>query len=111
MMGRSMVGVVHLDGAKGSVAWAKRNAEASNLGQAKIRWLCEDVTTFIDREIKRGSRWAPFRFCYIHRLRDQSRIEVKSLPTRPLLDFDCPREQGRPAFPCQHRAPLSGSKP
>ncbi len=49
--------IVHLDGAKSSVLWAKENAAASNLTDKKIRWITEDVLKFMEREIKRGNSY------------------------------------------------------
>ena len=39
------------------VAWAKENAAASGLGEAPIRWLVDDCMKFVEREIRRGSRY------------------------------------------------------
>lgn len=47
--------VTHVDASKGMVAWAKENALASGLGNAKIRWLVDDCKKFVEREIRRGS--------------------------------------------------------
>lgn len=49
--------VVHVDAAKGMVAWAKNNAEASGLGDAHIRYIVDDCVKFVKREIRRGSRY------------------------------------------------------
>ncbi len=49
--------VVHVDAARNSVAWAKRNAECSGLEKAPIRWIVEDATLFAKREVKRGNRY------------------------------------------------------
>jgi 23S rRNA (cytosine1962-C5)-methyltransferase len=46
--------VCHVDGSKAAVDWARMNAELSGLKDAPIRWLIEDVTLFLKREIKRG---------------------------------------------------------
>ncbi len=47
--------VTHVDASKGMVNWAKENALASGLGQAPIRWLVDDCTKFVEREIRRGN--------------------------------------------------------
>ncbi len=47
--------VCHLDGAKSAISWAKQNAELSELKNSKIRWICDDVTKFLTREIKRNN--------------------------------------------------------
>ena len=49
--------VTHVDASKGMVAWAKENAAASGLGEAPIRWLVDDCMKFVEREIRRGSRY------------------------------------------------------
>lgn len=49
--------VVHVDAAKGMVAWAKNNAEASGLQRAPIRYIVDDCVKFVKREIRRGSRY------------------------------------------------------
>lgn len=49
--------VVHVDASKSTVAWARQNAEASGLADAPIRWIVEDATKFVEREIKRGNQY------------------------------------------------------
>ncbi len=49
--------VVHLDGSKVAITWAKDNAELSGLKDNPIRWILDDARTFIRREIKRGNRY------------------------------------------------------
>ena len=49
--------VVHVDSARGTVAWARRNAELSGLADAPIRWIVEDARRFISRELARGNRY------------------------------------------------------
>ena len=49
--------VVHVDAAKGMVAWAKDNAGASGLGEAPIRYIVDDCVKFVKRELRRGSRY------------------------------------------------------
>jgi 23S rRNA (cytosine1962-C5)-methyltransferase len=50
--------VVHLDAAKPTVAWARRNAELSGLAGAPIRWIVDDAMGFVEREARRGRRYA-----------------------------------------------------
>ena len=50
--------VCHVDAAKGMVAWAKENAASSGLSEAPIRWIVDDCAKFVEREIKRGRRYA-----------------------------------------------------
>ena len=49
--------VVHVDAAKGMVAWAKDNAAASGLGEAPIRYIVDDCVKFVKRELRRGNRY------------------------------------------------------
>lgn len=47
--------VTHVDASKGMVNWAKENAADSGLSDAPIRWLFDDCSKFVQREIRRGS--------------------------------------------------------
>jgi 23S rRNA (cytosine1962-C5)-methyltransferase len=47
--------VTHVDGAGNVVNWARRNAELSEMADAPIRWITEDATKFVRRELKRGN--------------------------------------------------------
>lgn len=49
--------VTHVDASKGMVTWAKENANSSGLSGAPIRWLVDDCVKFVEREIRRGSRY------------------------------------------------------
>lgn len=49
--------VTHVDASKGMVGWAKENAASSGLSGAPVRWLVDDCTKFVEREIRRGSRY------------------------------------------------------
>ena len=49
--------VCHVDASKTAVAWAKENAELSGVVDKPIRWIVEDVITFVERELKRGNRY------------------------------------------------------
>lgn len=46
--------VVHVDAAKGMVAWAKNNLEASGLADKPVRFIVDDVMKFVQREERRG---------------------------------------------------------
>lgn len=50
-------GVTHVDASKGMVAWAKENASISGLSGAPIRYLVDDCTKFVEREIRRGNTY------------------------------------------------------
>lgn len=49
--------VVHVDGSKSAITWAKDNAEISGLGDKPIRWILDDAREFVTREIKRGRKY------------------------------------------------------
>ena len=49
--------VVHVDAAQNTVLWARRNTEASGLKGSPIRWITEDATRFLQREMKRGNTY------------------------------------------------------
>jgi 23S rRNA (cytosine1962-C5)-methyltransferase len=49
--------VVHVDAARNTVDWARRNAALSGLASAPIRWIHEDAVTFVRRELKRGNAY------------------------------------------------------
>jgi len=49
--------VVHVDGSKMAVIWARENAQISNLENAPIRWIVDDVISFLKREVKRGNKY------------------------------------------------------
>ena len=49
--------VVHVDAAKGMVAWAKENAVLCGLGDKPIRYIVDDCIKFVQREIRRENRY------------------------------------------------------
>ncbi len=49
--------VTHVDAAKGMVQWAKENRELNGLPETSFRWIVEDALRFVQREIRRGSRY------------------------------------------------------
>ena len=49
--------VTHVDASRGMVSWAKENAASSGLGGAPVRWLVDDCQKFVERELRRGSRY------------------------------------------------------
>jgi 23S rRNA (cytosine1962-C5)-methyltransferase len=50
--------VTHVDASRPAVAWARRNAELSGLGERPIRWIVDDAVTYVRREERRGRRYA-----------------------------------------------------
>lgn len=49
--------VTHLDASKQSLKWAKENQELSELGDKPMRIIEDDVLKFLEREVKRGSKY------------------------------------------------------
>lgn len=47
----------HVDASKGMVQWARKNAEINGLENHPIRWIVDDVNKFLQREIRRGTRY------------------------------------------------------
>ena len=49
--------VCHVDSSKGMVAWAKENIASSGLSDRPVRFIIDDVTKFVQREIRRGNKY------------------------------------------------------
>ncbi len=49
--------VTHVDASKKSIAWGRENQSASQLTDAKIRWLLDDAAKFAAREVRRGKTY------------------------------------------------------
>ncbi len=49
--------VVHLDASPKSIAQGRENAALSGLQDKPIRWICDDAMKFVEREIRRGSKY------------------------------------------------------
>lgn len=49
--------VVHVDAAKGMVAWAKENAVSSGLSDKPVRYIVDDVLKFVLREQRRNRKY------------------------------------------------------
>lgn len=49
--------VCHVDAAKGMVQWAKENYALSRLPADSARWIVDDALKFVQREVRRGSRY------------------------------------------------------
>src|SRR5205814_4591324 len=52
--------VTHVDGSRPAVAWARRNAELSDLADAPIRWIVDDAVGFARREGRGARRYDGF---------------------------------------------------
>ena len=49
--------VTHVDASKRAIGWARENAELAGLADKPIRWICEDARRYVQREVRRGSRY------------------------------------------------------
>ena len=49
--------VTHVDASKKAIGWARENAELAGLADRPIRWICEDARRYVQREVRRGSRY------------------------------------------------------
>jgi 23S rRNA (cytosine1962-C5)-methyltransferase len=49
--------VTHVDASKKAVAWARENAELAGLADKPIRWITEDARKYVQREVRRGSKY------------------------------------------------------
>lgn len=49
--------VTHVDSSKPSIHWAKENQKISFLETKAIRWICDDVLKFLNRELRRGAKY------------------------------------------------------
>lgn len=49
--------VTHVDASKKSVAWARENQSLSGLEAKPIRWIVDDALKFVEREVRRGTKY------------------------------------------------------
>lgn len=49
--------VTHVDSSKPAMMWASENATLSRVPKDKIRWIQEDAQKFVEREIRRGTKY------------------------------------------------------
>lgn len=52
--------VCHVDASKSAVTWAKKNSQLSGVTPNNIRWIVDDVVTFLKRDVKRGVKYDGF---------------------------------------------------
>jgi 23S rRNA (cytosine1962-C5)-methyltransferase len=57
VMAAAGAAVTHVDASKKAVGWARENAELSGLVDRPIRWITEDARKYVQREVRRGSRY------------------------------------------------------
>ena len=46
-----------MDASKGMVEWARQNAAINQLQDRPVRWIVDDVTKFLERELRRERRY------------------------------------------------------
>jgi len=49
--------VTHVDASKKAIGWARENADLAKLADRPIRWICEDARRYVQREVRRGSKY------------------------------------------------------
>jgi len=49
--------VTHVDASKKSVGYARENAALSELNEHPMRWIVEDARRYVQREVRRGSKY------------------------------------------------------
>lgn len=49
--------VTYVDASRQALTWARKNQEASGLLSAPVRWILDDVTKFVGREVRRGVKY------------------------------------------------------
>ncbi|MEP3428437.1 MAG: class I SAM-dependent methyltransferase [Roseibium sp.] len=49
--------VTHVDASKKAIGYARENQELSGLQDLPIRWICEDASKFVAREVRRGNQY------------------------------------------------------
>jgi 23S rRNA (cytosine1962-C5)-methyltransferase len=57
VMAAAGAAVTHVDASKRAVGWARENAELSGLTDRPIRWITEDARKYVQREVRRGSKY------------------------------------------------------
>jgi 23S rRNA (cytosine1962-C5)-methyltransferase len=57
VMAAAGAAVTHVDASKRAVGWARENAELSGLAGRPIRWITEDARKYVQREVRRGSKY------------------------------------------------------
>jgi 23S rRNA (cytosine1962-C5)-methyltransferase len=49
--------VTHVDASKKAIAWGRENQTASKLDAEKIRWIVDDATKYVARDVRRGKTY------------------------------------------------------
>jgi 23S rRNA (cytosine1962-C5)-methyltransferase len=54
---RAGASVTHVDASRKAIGWARENQRVAGLEDRPVRWICEDATRFVERELRRGNRY------------------------------------------------------
>ncbi len=57
LLAKSGCFVTHVDASKPAISWAKENQQINGLAPDSIRWILDDASKFVKREIKRGAKY------------------------------------------------------
>jgi 23S rRNA (cytosine1962-C5)-methyltransferase len=57
VMAAAGAAVTHVDASRRAVGWARENAQLSGLADRPIRWITEDARKYVQREVRRGSKY------------------------------------------------------
>jgi len=57
VMAAAGAAVTHVDASRKAVGWARENAALSGLADKPIRWITEDARKYVQREVRRGSKY------------------------------------------------------
>jgi len=49
--------VTHVDASKPAITWANENHKLNNLPADSVRWILDDASKFVKRELKRGTKY------------------------------------------------------
>lgn len=91
--------VTHVDASKPSIGWAKENAMLNSIAPDRIRWILEDVSTFVAKEVKRGKKYHAIMLdppAYGHGASGQTWRVERDLA--PLLEHCCMLLSDTPSF-------------
>jgi 23S rRNA (cytosine1962-C5)-methyltransferase len=56
-LARAGAAVAHVDASRPAIAWARENATRNGLEDRPIRWLVDDASGFVAREVRRGRHY------------------------------------------------------
>src|SRR6185437_14091014 len=49
--------VTHVDASRKAIGWARENQTLAGLTSLPVRWICEDATKFVERQVRRSGRY------------------------------------------------------